>query len=132
MDQFTLVKISKDGEVISRSDNLSLDTDKTLMPYQIVEANNKIYVADENNGILTFDIFGTYLKTLHLKNSSAISVYKDQVFCLNRDSITQYNSKDFVLTKKWVGIRNIRSIDAGAKRLYFCNRNNIFSYQHSK
>lgn len=76
---FQLRKIESDGQVITRSNDLSLILGKPVRPVFLIEQNQQVYLSDPELGILIFDIFGQYQKTLPLKNLRSFQVFDDQL-----------------------------------------------------
>lgn len=63
---FLLKKISADGTVIAQSGDLSLATGQSLHPVFLVEREQTVFLNDPAVGILVFDAFGQYRKTIPL------------------------------------------------------------------
>ncbi len=64
---FRLKKLDRSGEVMLQSADLSLALGKQIRPTAMREYQQLVYVNDPTEGILVFDVFGKYLKTLPLK-----------------------------------------------------------------
>lgn len=65
--EFRLKKLDRFGEVLLQSADLSLVLGKTIRPIAMREHDQQVFVNDPKEGILVFDAFGKYLKTLPLK-----------------------------------------------------------------
>jgi hypothetical protein len=46
----------------------------------LLEANNKVFLNDTARGILIFDVFGTYSKTIPVKHLNALQADADNVY----------------------------------------------------
>ena len=56
-----LLKIDKSGKIQGRNNDLRLRLEKNATPHYIVEYQNKVYMFDEEHGILIFNNFGEYI-----------------------------------------------------------------------
>jgi hypothetical protein len=63
-----LVRINQNLEKTVNTGNLSVILNIQLNPNYIIEYNNRVYLNNPETGILVFDIYGTYYKTIPLKN----------------------------------------------------------------
>lgn len=77
---FKLKKIRRSGDILIESDDLSLLMGSTIAPNFILERDNRVYVNDPTVGILVFDIFGKYLKTLNFKDLNQFQIANKQLF----------------------------------------------------
>lgn len=77
--RFKLKKINRQGKVLIESDDLSLLLGRGLFPNLIIEKDNRVYVNDPSTGILVFDIFGQYIKTLERKELERFQIYNQQL-----------------------------------------------------
>jgi hypothetical protein len=64
-----------------------------LHPNFLVEKNNKVFLNDPEIGILVFDVFGAYFKTLPLKNLNNFQVNGDQIIYYSGKKLNSYNYK---------------------------------------
>lgn len=62
--RFELIRKNQELVTTNSSGNLANLLNKNIQPNFMVEYNNKLYLNDTKFGILVFDIYGTYLKTL--------------------------------------------------------------------
>ena len=67
-----------------------------LEPNYMVEYNNKLYLNVPESGIFVFDHFGTYLKTIALKNIKNPQFLEGRINYLNKEqSFCHYNIQNF-------------------------------------
>lgn len=86
-------------------------------------SNNKIYLNIENIGILVFDRFSTYLKTLPIKNSNCFQALENSIIYCNNNEILNYNF-DLLETKVILHSENpIRIAKLFNKTLYYNDGN---------
>ncbi|HKK39972.1 MAG TPA: hypothetical protein VJ949_11185, partial [Cryomorphaceae bacterium] len=64
---FSLLRMNENFAQIATTGNLSQVLRLDLNPNYMVEFTNRIYLNNPESGILVFDIFGTYIKTIPIK-----------------------------------------------------------------
>ncbi len=96
---FKLKKIEVTGKVFRESQPLNIVTEQAPNPNFIVERDNKIYLNDTSLGILVFDVFGSYIKTIPLRGLQKFQILQDQIVYYNTAQIVSYNPLNFE-TKK--------------------------------
>ena len=97
--QFELIRKNQELITTNSSGNLANLLSKHINANFLVENNNRIYLNDENLGILVFDIYGTYLKTLPIIGINSFQVKENQlVYCNVNNKIETYDF--FTLEKK--------------------------------
>ena len=74
---FRLKKIDRNGKTIQESDDLSLLLYSDFKPNFIVERAQKVFVNDPEVGILVFDAFGQYVKTLDFKGLTDFQISRN-------------------------------------------------------
>jgi len=96
---YTLKKINSQNEVLAESPDLSLLLTDVLDPNRLIEANARVYLNSPNLGILVFDVFGNYIKTINLLNLDYFQVYEGQIFYVEDKKFKSYHLLSF-LTKE--------------------------------
>ncbi len=91
--KFVLKKIDRNGAVVQESNNLNLVLGKTLAPNFILERSNALYINDPEVGILLFDLFGNYTKTIDVKGLTQFQVIDQQLIYWQEDKIHVFNLK---------------------------------------
>ncbi|MBK9015279.1 MAG: hypothetical protein IPM82_15130 [Saprospiraceae bacterium] len=76
---FLLKKIDADGTVMASSGDLSLATGQPLHPVFLVEREQTVFVSDPAVGVLVFDAFGQYRKTIPLPGLTEFQVMDGQL-----------------------------------------------------
>ena len=74
-----LKKLSTTGEVTLASDDLSLLLGQNISPNFLTARNRRVYLNDPGVGVLVFDLFGQYLKTIDLKGLAEFQILGDQL-----------------------------------------------------
>jgi hypothetical protein len=91
---FELVHMtSTDIAVNKTTGNISQLLGITLHPNYLLEQNNKVFLNDPETGILVFDVYGAYYKTLPIKGLNQFQVSGEKVIYLEGKKIKTYNFK---------------------------------------
>lgn len=92
------------------SGNLDQILNLNLNPTLMTEWGNILYLNDPNEGILVFDIFGTYQKTLPLKGLKAFQVSEYGIYYVENGEFKFYDFKSFLI--QTVQIPEIKATNA--------------------
>ncbi len=89
---FKLKKIDEGGNIFRESQALNVVLEQAPNPNFMMERDNKVYMNDPNIGILVFDVFGSYEKTIPLKGLSKFQILQDQIVYFDSHQLNAYNS----------------------------------------
>lgn len=89
----SIIRFDKTVHNIQNTVNLAPLALEIFEPISMIEYDNRFYVNNPSSGILIFDIYGTYYKTLPIKNSSCFQVRGDWVYYLFDKKVKAYNIK---------------------------------------
>ncbi|MGB3949118.1 MAG: hypothetical protein WBM13_14120 [Bacteroidia bacterium] len=73
--------------------NLSRLLNSDITPTRLLEYDNMVYLYNPSSGILMFDIYGTYYKTIPAPNINSFQPLGDKVYYLKESTIKSYNYK---------------------------------------
>lgn len=85
-----ILKIDDSGAVKLSTNNLNDYRLEDLNPIKIVERNNKLFVYDEDYGIIIFDNLGQYLKLLPIKNVKTFQTDGNNIYVFQEDIMKVY------------------------------------------
>ncbi|MCB9361456.1 MAG: hypothetical protein H6587_00455 [Flavobacteriales bacterium] len=99
--------------VVNISSNLSNLLGENIQPNHLVEASEKVYLSDTKHGVLVFDVYGTYLKTIPIYNAKAIQVKQKYILYVNtKNEIEIYNvftlEKSLYQPEKFNNVKSVR------------------------
>jgi hypothetical protein len=86
-----LKKVKKTGEVEQMSGNIRQYITGNSSVNFICDNNDRVFVVDSINGILTFDVFASYIKTIPVKGVPEIKVLDRYFFYTSGSSLNRYN-----------------------------------------
>lgn len=71
----------------------------TPAPVGMQEFDNRLYVNDTLNGILVFDLFGTYYKTIPIKGADSFEVRTNVLYYFQDGRLFIYDMRSFAITE---------------------------------
>ena len=110
-ENFSLEKYNQNFKRVFKSENLASMLYQELRPNYLVESEDQLYLNNPEHGVLVFDIYGTFLKTLPIKNVSKIRILDKKVFYIQDDFIHYYDEKTLNTDKFKLPVSGIK---------YFC------------
>ncbi len=78
-DNFELIRLNRNLQIEQRTGNLGQVLNISIQPNFMVEKNNRLFVNNPSTGIMIFDIYGTYAKTIPIKNLTSFQVLEDRI-----------------------------------------------------
>ncbi len=125
---FSIVRLNPKNEEMQRTGNLNNLLNIELQPNFLLEHDNKVYINNPNTGILIFDIYGTYYKTIPLKNLQSFQPISEWVYYQSEQQIKAYNTKtteekEFILPQP-----DFDSFSLQMGNLFLKNKNKISIY----
>ena len=95
---FELIRKNQELVTTNTSGNLANLLGKNIQPNFLVEYNNIVYLNDPKNGILVFDMYGTYLKNIPLYDLHSFQVKDKFIVYANSEGFIE--SYDFFTLEK--------------------------------
>ena len=89
-----LLKIDKQGKIQGRNNDLRLRLENNVTPHFIVEYQNKVYMFDEENGILIFNNFGEYIAQRAFNTPADFRYLLGYLFYELNDELVIYGLED--------------------------------------
>jgi hypothetical protein len=98
--RFELIRKNQELVTTNTSGNLANLLDKNIQANYLLEYNNSLYLNDPKNGVLVFDNYGTYLKTIPLYGLTGFQV-KDKfiIFTNSNGEVETYDFFTLEVTK---------------------------------
>ncbi len=96
-DQLTqeLSRLDQTFAITNRSGNLVQTVGRNITPAFITEYNNNVYMSDKEVGILVFDIFGSYKKTIPVKTADPFQVTEEKIYFTSDSTFNSYDLLSF-------------------------------------
>lgn len=126
-----LKRLDQRLEIQARSGNILMITEQTFQPQWLVEDQQKVYATDTAIGTFVFDVFGAYLKTLHIRPKGPVQVNGQELSYLQGKYLHRYNLQtlrsDSLLLPDTVSLRGLR---IEKERLYLHQQNGVTLYAY--
>jgi len=128
-----LVRLTQSLEVNERSGNLQQATGYSIDPNYMLERDNYLYLNDPDIGILIFDKYGSYFKTIPVKGLSSFQVFNNRIIYVIGDEISIYDtrlnelSSTFLPWKEALSISVCLSLDP--QKLYMLGDESLHFYK---
>ncbi len=90
---FEIIRVGQDMLVSHRSGDLSSIVRNKIVPNYLVEKDNFVYLNAPDIGIMIFDKYGTYYKTIPLKNLNYFQVEGNNIISSSETKMRIYNLK---------------------------------------
>jgi hypothetical protein len=90
---FELIRINQQLEVSEQTGNLQQATGYSLNPNYMIERDNFLYVNDPAIGILIFDKYGSYFKTIPVLGLISFQVFNKKIIWVDKEEISIYDTK---------------------------------------
>ncbi|TAE87302.1 MAG: hypothetical protein EAY81_04370 [Bacteroidetes bacterium] len=126
-----LKKVNKTNEVEQESGNIRQYISGNAAVNYMFDNNDRVFVVDSLNGILLFDIFASYIKTIPVKGVSDIKVLDKYLFYFDNQQLSRYNwqtpkKQSFELPDTL----NLRKLSIEKERLYLQKADSIYIYSY--
>lgn len=128
---FRLKKIELDGTVVTEGGDLSLVLGKAIRPNFLTEKDQLVYLNDPGEGVLVFDVFGQYQKTLPITGLASFQVIDDQLIYFRQNGLYSFHLKSLLESP----VRLPKGLEDGSKiavqndRLYVLEKGRVRVYK---
>jgi len=121
----SLIKTDKNGKVTSRFNNIGQLVQRDILPTQLTEYNNQVYLFDPNQGLFVFDLFGNYTKRIELKNAETVKFYTQKVFFRVKNKVFSYDLINFDKKLEFSSVENFIDFEIGKNRVFVLKNESI-------
>lgn len=123
-----LVRFDVNFEKTVETGNLNQILNKELNPNYMVERYNKLYLNDPQHGILVFDAYGNYLKTIPLTGLNYFHVLENLIYYPKDRSLVIYDQVGMV--EQNIALPPVEIIDAlfYQDELWIVSKSTVYKY----
>ncbi len=89
-----LVRLDENLQPVIRTGNLNNILSTELHPNFLIEYNGYVYLNNPGDGILLFDIYGTYYKTIPLKDLKSFQPRDSEIYFVSGKALVDYHTKE--------------------------------------
>ncbi len=133
-NMYKLTRVDKNFQIRQQSGNITQLIGEEISPNYLTESNNFIYLNDPKIGILVFDKYGTYSKTIPFKGLTSFQITGNRLFYTEASLIKTYNLKTLDETTTKLPEEKALSVNVWQNKLYILNNKevNIYSIINKK
>lgn len=130
-NSYTLKKVDSQNQIVVESIDLNLFLSEDLAPNRLLEAETRVYLNSPNLGILVFDVFGNYIKTINIPQLDYFQFYEGQIFYVEDKIFKTYHLLSFQTKEINLPVieDNLEQLCIAQERLYikYPNKTNIIA-----
>lgn len=133
-ERYTLKKINEQNNVIFESNDLNLLLETDIYPVKLKEFDLQLYLNAPENGILVFDLFGNFIKTIGIQSLEYFQLLENQLFYLKDGRFKSYNLTSFKHTELNIPLPWDEALQVciGQEKIYLRKRNKVSIYTYTK
>lgn len=125
---FELIRFDQDLHLVSQTGNLAQLLGIDIKPNFMVQYNNRLYVNNPSTGILVFDVFGTYSKTIPLKNISEFQFKEDEIVYYLDGKLNNFNMQTLQQERSALPDSTAISVKLANNKLYSLQKDILSIY----
>lgn len=131
MGDLQLKKVNLNSEIEQTSGNIKQYTNNQIAVNFITDNGTNVFALDSINGVLVFDVFGSYKKTIPLINLNELKVLDKYFFYIHDVKLNRYNTQTTLLNKYSLpDTNNILNFSIEKERLYLLKTDTISIYSY--
>jgi hypothetical protein len=115
---FSLIRVDRHLEAVTTTNYLNQILGKDLDPNFMVEYNNWLYLNDPKIGILVFDNFGTYSKTIPITNLTSFQVLDDGLYYVLNARLMKYDFRALMESEVVLPEQGFEGVQLQKNRLF--------------
>ncbi len=126
---FSLYRYNQNLQLTNNTKNINQFLNQKPMVNFMVEYENRIYLNDSRIGILVFDIFGTYLKTIPIKNINRFQLRNDRII-YSPDSINYcaFDTRSLKIDTLAIPEKDVICGSWFENKLFLLKKDSLFAY----
>ncbi len=120
-----LVKLNRELEIVSQTENLVSLFDNDMPPSQMIEHNDYLYILIPNKGVAIFDVFGTFIK-IYPTQALNIGVLNNYLLLQSDSAIEAVSNDAFLMADFTYQIpQNVIKFAFSNAKVYFLKKNGL-------
>lgn len=131
MGDLQLKKVKKTGEVELSSGNIRQYIAGNAAINYLHDNNDRVFAVDSVNGVLLFDVFGGYVKTIPLKSASEVKVLGTYLFYSFNNQLNRYNWAASQLSRfSLPDTGSLKKLSIEKERIYLLRQDTVSIYAY--
>lgn len=123
-----LLRFDHNLQKTQQTGNVSQLSGMAINPDFLTEQNNKVFLNDSSKGILVFDIYGTYNKTIPLTGLHQFQISNDLIVYFKSGKTKSYNLKTLEEVEIALPDENISGARTEKEKLYLLKQKSLDIY----
>ncbi|MES2134050.1 MAG: hypothetical protein V4506_17005 [Bacteroidota bacterium] len=95
-----LLRFDSELKTLVKTGNLKRILDIDIKPNYMREHNNYVYLNCPQEGVLVFDIYGTFYKTIPIKQLTEFNIINGNIFYYDKPALKEYQAQTFNTIEK--------------------------------
>lgn len=129
INNFRLLRLKQDLTPSVEMKNINQFVNAGIQPNFLLEEEGAVYLNDPALGIMVFDIFGTYYKTIPVKGLVDFEVLDKRIFYLNGAKLRVYDQRSFEEYDLELPVDDATDFAINEKHLYLLRNDTLNVYQ---
>lgn len=125
---FQLIRLDQNLKTTHNSGPINQLLGIEILPNCLIEYNNFVYLNDPERGILVFDIYGTYYKTIPLKGLISFQIIGDNLFYFSNNTLNSHHLKTLEASTIGLPDTGIVSVRIEKQKLFLLKENSLDIY----
>jgi len=129
---FELIRFDHVMQKFLQTGNIAQLSGSEINPNFITEQNDKVFLNNPETGILVFDIYGTYNKTIPLKKLHCFQVDNERIVYFEDGKLKSYNMKTLKESETALPATEILDVRIEKEKLYLLKQKSLDIYSVTK
>ena len=129
---FKLYRVTLSLETVQSTGNLTQVLGLKFQPDFMMEYNNNLYVNNPATGILVFDQYGTYTKSIIIKDLDRFQVTEKAIYYVDEGKIKKYRFRDLEIESLPLPENGITGLSVHKNRLFMIDGSQLKIYDYKE
>jgi hypothetical protein len=125
---FQLVRLDQGLKKVTETSNIVQLIGHDIAPNFMIEDSDWLYINDPENGILVFDIYGSYFKTIPIKALSSFQVKDHNIIYVHEQKLYVYHQKTIETTEIKLPQIKFKSLQVTGNKLFLLGEESLYIY----
>lgn len=127
-DSFRLIRFDNNLQIKNKSIEIINIIEEEINPDYIIEIGNHVYLNNPETGVIVFDRYGAYLKTLPFKGLKSFQLIDDVLIYFNKKALKSFNLKTTQSSSSSLPVENPVDIRIENNKLYLLLKDQLNIY----
>jgi hypothetical protein len=133
---FEIVRITETMQIAERTGNINQVTGYGINPDDMIEVDNNLYLSDPQTGIIVFDRFGTYFRTIPEEGIRSFQVNENRISFLHEGKLSIYDTRKLLTSELASGLDQVLDVkiayDIKPQRMYLIDESALYIFENTR